>query len=126
MIEVAAAIVSNGNKVLIARRSANNHLAGYWEFPGGKIEPNESPEECLRRELNEEMGIEVKVNNFFMENIHAYKDRVIRLKAFKCDIINGDIVLREHDMFKWAEISELKKYQFAPADIPFINALLKE
>lgn len=123
MMVVTAAIIFNQSKILITRRSAKKHLAGFWEFPGGKIEENETPEECLKRELIEELGIIVKVGAFFMENQHKYEEKEILLKAFFCELISGEIILNDHDMILWIEKSELENYQFAPADIPIIKAL---
>lgn len=123
---VTAAIIKKDNKILIARRAANKHLAGYWEFPGGKIEDNETPEICLKRELNEELGIIVNVGNFFMENQHDYGTKIILLQAYLCELISGSIVLRDHDKFEWVVKSDLSNFNFAPADIPFVKALHAE
>lgn len=123
---VTAAIIKKDNKILIARRAANKHLAGYWEFPGGKIEDNETPEICLKRELNEELGITVNVGNFFMENQHDYGTKIILLQAYLCELISGSIVLRDHDKFEWVVKSDLSNFNFAPADIPFVKALHAE
>ncbi len=123
MIIVTAGIIRKGSKILIARRSPKKHLAGFWEFPGGKIEEDETLEECLSRELKEELGITVNVGEFFMENSHKYGENEILLKAFFCEYVLGDIVLNDHDKINWVEIIELENYQFAPADIPFIKAL---
>lgn len=122
-IQVTAAIIRKGSKILIARRAPNQHLAGYWEFPGGKIEEGETPQECLKRELEEELGIVVNVGTFFMENEHHYEDKIILLQAYECDHISGDILLNAHDQIEWVEPSEFVNFGFAPADIPFIKAL---
>ena len=123
MTIVTAAIIRKGSRVLIARRSPSKHLAGLWEFPGGKIEECETPEECLNRELKEELGITVNIDGFFMENVHQYGENTILLKAYNCNYISGEILLNDHDRIEWVEIMELENYQFAPADIPFIKAL---
>jgi len=68
-----------------------NKLAGYWEFPGGKIEDGETPENCLKRELQEELNIQVNIKEFFMENEHHYDDRIILLKAYLCEQMTGEI-----------------------------------
>jgi len=126
MIKVTAGIIESGNKILIARRKPGLHLAGYWEFPGGKIEEGESPESCLKRELSEELGIEVLVNEFFMESIYKYADKTILLKSYRCKIESGDIALIDHDKIEWVTTLEINKYKFAPADISFVTALVNE
>jgi 8-oxo-dGTP diphosphatase len=123
MIPVAAAIIQKDHKILIARRAPYKHLAGFWEFPGGKIEEHETPELCLERELREELGIDVEVGDFFMDNPHNYGEKVVLLKAFFCKIINGTPMLNDHDAIRWITIDEFTDYQFAPADIPIIEAL---
>lgn len=123
MIIVTAAILIRSNKVLITRRAKGKHLAGYWEFPGGKLDPRETDEECLAREIKEELDICVKVNAFFMENVHRYSNKTIRLKAYFCSFISGDMVLRDHDKMMWVNSSELEDYMFAPADLPFVQRL---
>jgi len=123
MISVAAAIIFNQNLILIARRSNGKHLAGYWEFPGGKIEADESPEACLIREIKEELGITIKVNSFLTENIHHYAEKTILLKAYHCSFTGGQIQLNDHDQIAWVLPEQLKDYVLAPADIPFINYL---
>lgn len=121
--QVTAAIIRKGSKILIARRSPNKPLAGYWEFPGGKIEDGETPQECLKRELEEELGIVVNVGAFFMENEHHYGDKIIQLQAYECEHISGNIILNDHDQMEWVETFEFTNFEFAPADIPFIKAL---
>lgn len=123
---VTAAIIKKDDKFLIARRSPNKHLAGFWEFPGGKIEDGETPENCLKRELQEELNIQVTIKGFFMENEHHYGDRIIVLKAYLCELLTGEITLKDHDQFAWIDLDEFNNYNFAPADIPFIKALNAE
>lgn len=124
MIDVAAAILENQNgKILIARRKQGIKLAGYWEFPGGKIESGETPEECLVRELSEEMNLTVEVNKYVGENIHCYEQGPIRLLAYKGRITGGEIMLTDHDEYVWINLQELKQVKLAPADIPFIELL---
>ncbi|WP_053991286.1 DNA/RNA helicase domain-containing protein [Mangrovimonas sp. TPBH4] len=124
MLRVTAGIIELDNKKLIVRRKEGKHLAGFWEFPGGKIEEGETPEACLKRELFEELGIEVSVEEFFMDNIHSYGEKTILLKSYRCKIISGDIGLKDHDKMGWLDPSEINNYKFAPADIPFVTALV--
>lgn len=126
MIDVAAAILENKKgEVLIAKRKKGK-LAGYWEFPGGKIEKGESPEQGLIRELNEEMNLEIEIEGYIGENIHSYDIGTIRLLAFKGKIIGGDIKLADHEEYIWINIQDLKKVNLAPADIPFVKLLANE
>lgn len=120
---VTAAIIKKDDKILIARRGQDKHLAGMWEFPGGKIEIGEIPEDCLKREIQEELGIVINVGDFFMQNDHLYGDRLIKLYSYFCQHISGEIKLNDHDMFEWVNRSQLLQYNFAPADIPFIHKL---
>ncbi len=96
-------------------------MAGYWEFPGGKLDTNETEQECLAREIKEELDITIKVDKFYMENIHQYGEKQILLRAYKCVHLSGDIV--DHDKMAWITKEELNAYEFAPADIPIVKAL---
>lgn len=124
MVSVAAAIISNGSKVLIAKRPSNKFLGGYWEFPGGKIESGETPEVCLRRELIEELEISVHINRFLTEQIYDYGDFIVCLKVFLCTLDKGKIKLNDHDEIKWVEKHDLLSFNLAPADIPLVDFYL--
>ena len=123
MIIVTAAILIQSDKILITRRAKGKHLAGFWEFPGGKLESGETEEDCLAREIKEELDICIEVNAFFMDNTHPYSDKTVSLKAYFCSFISGDIVLKDHDKMAWVNKTELDNYTFAPADIPFVEKL---
>ena len=124
MIKVVAAILEKEDKILIAKKREGKPLAGLWEFPGGKIEKDEIPEESLVRELMEEMDIKVRVKDYVGESIYDYgNDKIISLKGFKAEIIEGEIKLTDHDEYKWITIDEINNYNLAPADIPLINKL---
>ncbi|MCG8483054.1 MAG: 8-oxo-dGTP diphosphatase MutT [Clostridia bacterium] len=123
MKDVTAAIIVQDGLILIARRGANENLAGKWEFPGGKIEKGESAQDCLKREIKEELNIEIEVGEFLGDSIYEYSNGVIRLLAYFCTIIEGEIELSVHDQVKWIEIEEFDKFDFAPADIPLIEKL---
>lgn len=120
MIEVTAAIIEKGDKFLIARRAKGNHLSGFWEFPGGKIEKGETAEACLSRELNEELQIIVSVKRFVGESHFKYPNKTINLKAFTCSIIRGEIQLKDHDKVEWITLQEINQYKLAPADLQLI------
>lgn len=124
MLEVAAAIISNEqNQLLIARRKKGKSQEGLWEFPGGKIEQGESAQACLRRELLEEMQIEIFPHEWFGVNDHYYDTTHIRLIAYKASYVSGEIILVDHDDYRWVRREELKGYSFAPADIKFVEML---
>ncbi len=126
MIDVVAAIIENEKgEVLIAKRKKGKKLAGYWEFPGGKVEKGESPEQSLVRELNEEMNLEIEIGDYLGENIHFYDRGAIRLLAFKGKITGGEIKLVDHDAYVWIDLHDIKNVKLAPADIPLIEMLIK-
>lgn len=124
MIPVTAAIILRNNQVLAARRAPHKHMGGYWEFPGGKIEPGETPKQSLARELSEEMGITVQVGEHFYTNQHDYGEKQIMLSAYFCKWSEGDLMLNDHDAIKWCASDELLSLDWAPADIPIVHALV--
>ena len=124
MIKVVAGILQKDNKILIARKAPGKALEGYFEFPGGKIEEGETPEESLVRELMEEMSIKVKVNKYVGESIYDYGNIVISLKGYTAEILEGEITLTDHDMYKWVTLSEIKDYKLAPADMPLVDKII--
>ncbi len=123
MITVICAIIQNEGKILIARRAADQRLAGKWEFPGGKVEDGESPEECLKRELEEEFGIQVEVGEFITSNKHHYDHISIELLAFHTKYISGEFTLTDHDTIEWVTPAELLNYDLAEADVPIAEKL---
>ena len=123
MKQVTAAIIIKDKKVLIAQRSPDDKLANKWEFPGGKIEPGETPQECLKREIREELDIEIEVLDFFAESNYEYSSGTISLMAYWCKWISGDFTLKVHRQSAWANHFELDLYDFAPADIPLVDKL---
>ena len=124
MIPVTAAIILHKNQVLAARRAPHKHMGGYWEFPGGKIELGETPEQSLARELSEEMGITVQVGEHFYTNQHDYGEKQIMLSAYLCSWSEGELTLNDHDAIKWCTPNELLSLDWAPADIPIAQALV--
>jgi 8-oxo-dGTP diphosphatase len=126
MLTVTAGVIRWQDKVLIARRAGNDPLAGKWEFPGGKVERGETPEECLARELHEEFGIRVRINGFLAETHYEYPGRRIRLLFYDVDYVSGEVTLTTHDEYDWARIESLPRYTFAPADVSFMNRLVAE
>jgi len=125
MKQVAAAVMEKDGKVLIARRKPGDALAGKWEFPGGKLEPGETPEVCLRRELMEEFGVDTKIGDFVCSSRFEYKHLQIELLAYRVAHISGEFKLNDHDRIAWVAAAELLKYDFCSADIPVVNKILE-
>ncbi len=124
IITVICGIIKNAEgKMFIARRKQDKSLGGKWEFPGGKIEKDETREECLQRELNEEFNMQVKVGEKLGENEHHYENFSIRLIAYNCEFISATYELIDHDAFEWVSKESLKNYELAEADIPLINLI---
>jgi len=123
-ILVTAAVIENNGKILCARRAQGQHLEGYWEFPGGKVEAKESVTNCLIRELNEEFGIESKVTKYLMETTHHYEDKSVCLVAFYVEHLSGDFELRDHDAIEWLPVDQLSTLKWAPADVPIVDKLI--
>lgn len=121
MIEVTAGIFEKQGLVFAARRKAGKHLAGYWEFPGGKIELNETPQECLRREFEEEFGVSVEVGEFVGSSDYDYGQKVIRLLAYKVEYLSGKFSLNDHDELCWLPLHQLSDLRWAPADVPLVE-----
>lgn len=125
MINVTAAIIEKGGKFLIAKRAKGKHLENKWEFPGGKIEAQETPQECLRRELEEEFGITAEIGNFVTESIFDYGDRTIRLLGYNAKYISGEFRLNAHDEIRWVSADELSNFDFAEADLPIVKKIIE-
>ena len=123
LVEVSCGLILDNDKAFICRRKPEKSLGGYWEFPGGKVEAGETGEVCLARELKEELGMEVEVGELFMVNDHKYEHIYIRLRAYICQLLLFDGVLRDHDDFAWVPIKDLSQWQSAPADLPIAEAL---
>ena len=125
-LEVVAAVVRRGEEILICRRPEGKHLAGLWEFPGGKVENGESPEEALARELREELEVEVEVGSLRWETRHAYPDRTVHLRFYDCAWKAGEG--KDHGVagHAWVRPARLGQFEFLPADAPLIQALREE
>ncbi|WP_053976633.1 8-oxo-dGTP diphosphatase MutT [Mangrovimonas xylaniphaga] len=124
MLKVAAGILIDQQNIFIARRAPGKDLAGYWEFPGGKIEANETPEAALIREFREEFQVEIKVLSPFRQNEHSYASKTILLDSYLAEHVSGKFQLRDHDQLAWVALPELSNYQMAPADVPIVEKLL--
>ena len=121
LIDVTAAIIIKDDKVLAARRKPGMHLAGCWEFPGGKVKAGESPEACLARELQEEFGVTTRIGPHFGESTYDYGSKVVHLIAYKVEHLSGDFQLIDHDEIRWLRSDELNTVEWAPADMPLVD-----
>jgi mutator protein MutT len=122
-IQVSAALIFHKGKLLITQRRADAHLGGLWEFPGGKREPDETSEQCLGRELREELGIEVEVGELFEEISHTYPEKSVSLKFFVCKLISGKPRTLDCAAFKWVDKTELADFEFPAADARLLEKL---
>lgn len=124
VINVVAAVIKNSEgKVLIAKRCLKKDQGGLWEFPGGKIEPNETKEHAIEREIKEELCIDVKANKYLSEKEFIYPNKTINLIAIECIYLFGTINPTEHEDLKWVSKEELNNFEFAPADYFIVNKL---
>lgn len=123
-VHVVGAIIENQkNEILCALRGPEMTLPNYWEFPGGKIEEGETKEEALTREIKEELGCNIKVNEQVEDTTYEYDKVIVRLETFMAEVVSGTPVITEHAEIKWMTRTELPKLNWAPADIPAIEKL---
>ena len=126
MKEVGTAIIVRNNKIFIAQRPEGKPLAGLWEFPGGKQEQGESIEECLKRELREELDVEATVGEHIMDTTYRYPENEFRLHVYWVNIpSDATIKLNVHQNSAWVTAAEMNNYEFPPADIAIIKELQK-
>ena len=123
---VTAAILINNEKIIIAKRKSTGQLPNKWEFPGGKVENDETPEQCLKRELKEEFDIDVSVGEYLGSSTYHYDHISIELMAYRTFWVGGSMSLKDHDDFKWVSVGQLENYDFAPADIPFVEKIRRK
>jgi len=124
--QVTAAVIEKDGKILIAKRQLGRTLGGKWEFPGGKIEPGETPEECLKRELKEEFDIEAEIGSLLAVSKFRYCFVPIELLAYRVKHTSGDFKLNDHEEMRWVRSSELSLYDFLSADRSIVEMLLKK
>jgi len=119
-LHVTCAIIEQNGRVLAAQRSCSMAMPLKWEFPGGKIKPGETSEHCLRREIAEELAIEIAVHHALPGVTHAYPAFTITLHPFVCSIISGTITLHEHAAVTWLPREDLASLDWADADLPVL------
>ena len=123
-IKVLCGLIFNTKDELLITRRLGGEFSGKWEFPGGKLEENESEQDCLIREIKEELDIDIIVNSFFMRNEHTYPEFSVELISYLSTFIGGNIKLVDHDKYEWVETSRLKEFDFLDGDIPIINNIV--
>ena len=124
-IKVTCAIIFFDQKILVTQRSETMKLSLKWEFPGGKLEPNETEVDCIKREIKEEINIEIEIIKKLSDSIYDYGIFQIKLIPFLANFVSGEIKLAEHKKFKLLNVWELKDLDWAEADKPIVEELLK-
>ena len=124
-IVVTAAVIERGDEILVTRRPQGVHLAGHWEFPGGKCDPGESLHACMIRELREELGVEAIVGDEMLVTTHEYADRHVELHFLRCRVSGTPSPQLGQDM-RWVRREDLVTLQFPPADEELIRLLAGE
>lgn len=125
-IDVVGAVITKDGLVLCAQRGPAGSLAGLWEFPGGKIEPGESPRAALEREIAEELSCEIEVGGQVVSTTHEYDFGVVTLTTFYCRLVAGAPALTEHAAIRWLPPSDLTTIDWAPADVPAVDRIMNE
>ena len=126
VIKVTGAIIQEGNKFLICRRGPSEKAAGLWEFPGGKLEINESLENCIIRELKEELDIDAELHSLYDNYSFKAKDVIYDLYFFRVKGFSGNLLKTVHDEIKWVELKDFHNFSFLPGDAPLIKKLEKD
>ena len=123
LIRVVGAVFHDGERFLACRKKPGKPLEGHWEFPGGKIEPGETPEQALAREIREELNLIAEVGQKVTTTTYEYDFATIELITFYCTLVDGDLRLTDHDDTKWVTSTEAAHLTWAPADIPAVEAI---
>ena len=123
MIPVTCALIEHNGRLLAAQRSSPPELAGLWEFPGGKVEPNESPEACLIREIKEELNLDIAITQALTPSLHTYPTKTIELIPFRCHLTSplDNLQLNDHQAVRWLHADEVENLPWAPADLPILR-----
>jgi len=124
---VAALIFDAQNRIIITRRPRGTHLAGMWEFPGGRIEPGETPEQALTREIREELALDIKVDSLYFQDVFEYENKIVDISFFMCTQKDPAQEPQALDVAEWKRVRlvELEEFEFPPADKELIRQLLE-
>jgi 8-oxo-dGTP diphosphatase len=125
MLEVGAAIIVEEGRILLGQRPQEARLGGYWEFPGGKVEPGESARECIEREILEELGVAARATTVICESVYTYSFGTVKLICMHTFLLHNNLSYNAHTQLRWVELAHLHTYDLAPADVPAIEHLLR-
>lgn len=125
MLLVTAGVIEKNGKVLIAKRKDGKCLGNNWEFPGGKLDPGETPQECLKRELLEELNIETEIEEFICSSEFTCGEKSIKLLAYRVSYVSGEIKIVDHEEYRWVTPAQFKDYNFVKADVNVVDRLLQ-
>lgn len=123
MIAVVAALIVRDGKLMIAQRPAGKHMAGKWEFPGGKIEKGETPEQALERELSEELGVKTQTGRIYHAICHSYPEKDVLLLFYRSRLVEGEPRPIEEADIRWIEEAQIREFDWAEADAPLIDLI---
>ena len=126
MIPVVAALIVRGGRLLIARRPEGRHMAGRWEFPGGKLEKGESPEDAVEREIREELGLDVRAGRIYQAIAYSYPEKDVLLLFYAAAVVSGEPRPIEEAEIRWVTVEELDGYAFAPVDEMLVQRLKRD
>ncbi len=125
VVRVVAAVIRDGDRIFATQRGYGEYKDG-WEFPGGKIEPGETPQEALKREIKEELDTTIVVGQLIDTIEYDYPNFHLSMDCFWCEIASGDLVLKEHEAAKWLTKDQLDSVDWLPADVTLINQIREE
>ncbi len=123
MVDVVAALITAGDRFLICRRPEGKKRGLLWEFPGGKIENGETPEQALIRECREELNVTVDPHGIFSSVVYSYPDITVRLTVYNTELVSGTPELLWHSDLKWISSDEIDEYDFCPADVDILEKI---
>ena len=126
MIPVVAALIVRDGRLLIARRPEGKHMAGRWEFPGGKLEKGESPEEAIEREIREELAAEIRAGRVYQAIAYSYPEKDMLLLFYAASVVSGEPRPVEEAEIRWITLEELDEYTFAPVDAMLVERLKRD